>query len=86
MFLRISAVSRLELEMQSVHGRRGATEIRITDNDPMIIGFTDRIKTVSEGEVPGVDLFRVEVNVASQRTAEREHPMVFRLLESVSNA
>ena len=52
----------------------------------MIIGFTERIKTVAEGEVPGVDLFQVEVNVASARTAEREHPMVFRLLETISNA
>ena len=52
----------------------------------MIIGFTKRIKTVSEGEVPGVDLFEVEVNVASLRTAEREHPMVFRLKESSTNA
>ncbi|CAI8002445.1 hypothetical protein GBAR_LOCUS3394 [Geodia barretti] len=44
-------------------GRRGATEIRITDNDPMIIGFTQRIRTVSEGQVPGVDLFQLEINV-----------------------
>ena len=52
----------------------------------MIIGFTKRIKTVSEGEVPGVDLFEVDVNVASLSTAEREHPMVFRLQESSTNA
>ena len=52
----------------------------------MIIGFNERIKTVSEGDVQGVDTFQVKVNVASQRTAEREHPMVFRLQESSTNA
>ncbi|CAI8013544.1 hypothetical protein GBAR_LOCUS8570 [Geodia barretti] len=67
-------------------GRRGATEIRITDNDPMIIGFTQRIRTVSEGQVPGVDLFQLEINVSSVRTAEREHPMVFRLQEASTTA
>ncbi|CAI8036861.1 hypothetical protein GBAR_LOCUS20652, partial [Geodia barretti] len=63
-------------------GRRGATEIRIIDNDPMIIGFTQRIRTVSEGEVPGEELFQLEIDVESVRTAEREHPMVFRLQEA----
>ena len=51
-----------------------------------MIGFTERFQTVSEGNVPGVDLFQIQVNVASQRTAEREHPMVFRLQESSTNA
>ncbi|CAI8047960.1 hypothetical protein GBAR_LOCUS26512 [Geodia barretti] len=68
------------------HGRRGATEIRITDNDPMIIGFTERILTVAEDEVPGVDSFPLQINVASARTAEREHPMEFRLQEASTNA
>ena len=87
-------------------GRRGAVEIKITDNDgkfvvslysicrntycvrllAMIIGFTERIRTVSEGQVRGVDLFQLQINVTSARTAEREHPMVFRLQESVTNA
>ncbi|CAI8022403.1 hypothetical protein GBAR_LOCUS13163 [Geodia barretti] len=67
-------------------GRRGATEIRITDNDPMIIGFTQRIRTVSEGQVPGMDMFQLEINVESVRTAEKEHPMLFRLQETSTNA
>ena len=52
----------------------------------MIIGFTQRIRTVSEGQVPGVDLFQLQINVESVRTAEREHPMVFRLQEASTNA
>ena len=52
----------------------------------MIIGFTQRIRTVSEGQVPGVDLFQLEIDVESVRTAEREHPMQFRLQESSTNA
>ena len=52
----------------------------------MIIGFTERIRTVSEGQVPGVDLFQLEINLASARTAEREHPMIFRLQEPSTNA
>ena len=52
----------------------------------MIIGFTERIRTVSEGEVPGVDLFQLQINVTSLRTSEREYPMGFRLQESISNA
>ena len=52
----------------------------------MIIGFTTRVRTVSEGQVPGVDLFQLVINVASERTAEREHPMVFRLQESSTTA
>ena len=52
----------------------------------MLIGFTERIRTVSEGEAPGVELFEVEINAASLRTAEREHPMVFILQESSTNA
>ena len=52
----------------------------------MIIGFTERIRTVSEGQEPGVDLFQLEINLASARTAEREHPMIFRLQEPSTNA
>ena len=52
----------------------------------MIIGFTQRIRTVSEGQVPGVDLFQLEINVETVRTAERDHPMVFRLQEASTNA
>ena len=52
----------------------------------MVIGFTQRIRTVSEGAVPGVDLFQLQINVSSMRPAERVHPMLFRLLESRTNA
>ena len=52
----------------------------------MVIGFTQRIRTVSEGAVPGVDFFQLQINVSSLRPAERRHPMVLRLLESWTNA
>ena len=46
----------------------------------MVIGFTQRIQTVCEDEaLPGDDFFSIEIGVATLRTAEREHPMVFRL-------
>ena len=49
----------------------------------MIIGFTERIRTVSEG---AVDAFPLQINISSLRTSEREHPMVFLILESRTNA
>ena len=52
----------------------------------MVIGFTQRIRTVSEGAVPGVDLFQLQINISSMRPAERRHPMLFRLQESSTNA
>ena len=52
----------------------------------MIIGFTERIQTVSEGHKGAVDLFPLQINVSSLRTSEREHPMLFRLLECCTNA
>ena len=46
----------------------------------MVIGFTQRVQTVCEDEaLPGEDFFHIEIGVATLRTAEREHPMVFRL-------
>ena len=36
--------------------------------------------------LPGEDFFQIEIQVATLRTAEREHPMVFRLQMSVSTA
>ena len=46
----------------------------------MVIGFTQRTLTVCENEtLPGEDFFRIKIGVATLRTAEREHPMVFRL-------
>ena len=52
----------------------------------MVIGFTQRIRTVSEGQEGAVDLFQLQINVSSLRSAERVHPMHFRLLESSTNA
>ena len=52
----------------------------------MVIGFTQRIRTVSEGQEGAVDLFQLQINVSSLRSAERVHPMVFRILESRTNA
>ena len=100
----------VDISCLGTHGTRGATEIRIADNDreftytfvdsfkfynwalviiagfiplslsAMVIGFTQRIRTVCEDEaVPGEDFIPIEIGVATLRTAEREHPMVFRL-------
>ena len=53
----------------------------------MIIGFTERRKTVSEGIVSeGIDEFLLTYNVAALRTSERDHLMTFRLLEDISTA
>ena len=46
----------------------------------MIIGFTERSRTVSERQSPpGFDLFPLPIGVATLRRAERKHPMKFRL-------
>ena len=46
----------------------------------MIIGFTQRVRTVCECDAhEGDDLFSIHIEVATLRLAEREHPMVFRL-------
>ena len=53
----------------------------------MIIGFTERRRTISEGIVPeGEDEFRLTYNVSALRTSERDHSMTFRLLEGISTA
>ena len=53
----------------------------------MIIGFTERRRTVSEGIVPsGFDEFRLTYDVAALRISERHHLMTFRLLEGISTA
>ena len=49
----------------------------------MIIGFTQRRKTVSEGDaLPGAESFQLPIPLATLRTAEREHPMDIRLFGS----
>ena len=52
----------------------------------MAIGFTQRIRTVSKGAVPGVDFFQLQINVSSLRPAETRHPMEFHIMESRTNA
>ena len=53
----------------------------------MIIGFTTRSQTVSEGDAPpGSDFNRLTIGVATERTSERIHTIVFRHLESASTA
>ena len=50
----------------------------------MIIGFSERRSTVSEGNAE--EHFRVPIGIATLRTAEREHPMNIRLQVSSSTA
>ena len=53
----------------------------------MIIGFTSRSQTVSEGDAPfGFDFNRLTINVVTERTSERNHTIVFRHLKSASAA
>ena len=52
----------------------------------MVIGFTQSVRTVCECDVTeGEDLFPIDIEVATLRLAEREHPIVFRL-QSVGTA
>ena len=48
----------------------------------MVIGFTERRRTVSEGLVPGVDEFPLAIDIATLRVSEREHRMLYRVLSS----
>ena len=53
----------------------------------MIIGFTSRSQTVSEGDAPPrTDFNRLTIGVGTERTSERVHTIVFRHLESASTA
>ena len=53
----------------------------------MIIGFTSRSQTVSEGDAPPRSDFNdLRIDVATERISERIHTIVFRHLESVSTA
>ena len=53
----------------------------------MIIGFTSRTVYVSENDAgPGFDVFQLPIEVVTVRTAEREHPMIFRVQEASSLA
>ena len=49
----------------------------------MVIGFTERRQTVSEGDgVPGTDEFPLQIDVATLRVSEREIGILYRLLSS----
>ena len=48
----------------------------------MVIGFTERRRTVSEGLFPGVDEFELQIDVATLRVSDREHRMLYRVLSS----
>ena len=49
----------------------------------MVIGFTQRRQTVSEGYTPpGGDSFSLEINVAPMHFSEVEHRMVYRVLST----
>ena len=53
----------------------------------MIIGFTSRSQTVSEGDAPpGSDFNELRIDVATERTSERIHTIVFRHFEIASTA
>ena len=53
----------------------------------MIIGFTTRSQTVSEGDAPPrYDFNSLTIDVATERTSERVHTIIFRHLESASTA
>ena len=53
----------------------------------MVIGFTQRMRTVSEGDsIEGGDILTIDIDIATQRPSEREHPMVFRVDVSASTA
>ena len=46
----------------------------------MVVGFTQRIRTVSESDAPEEEeFFTIDINVATLGLTEREHPMVFRV-------
>ena len=50
----------------------------------MIIGFTQRRQTVSEGENPGYDFFFVSIDVATLRVSEREYTLLYQVFSSGS--
>ena len=51
----------------------------------MVIGFTQRRQTVSEGDTPlGGDSFPLEINVAPRNFSEIVHRMVYRVLSTGS--
>ena len=45
----------------------------------MFIGFTQRIRSISESDVPEGKYLYIRIALATLRLAERVHPMIFRL-------
>ena len=52
----------------------------------MIIGFTRTVCVPENNTEPGFDIWFLPIEVATLRTAEREHPMIFRVQEASSTA
>ena len=53
----------------------------------MVIGFTQRMRTVSESDAPEEEeFFTIDIDVATLRPSEREHTMAFRVQLSASTA
>ena len=48
----------------------------------MVIGFTERRRTVSEGLFPDSDEFPLQIDIATLRVSERLHRMLYRVLSS----
>ena len=49
----------------------------------MFIGFTERMRTVSEADVfPGDDIFNLRVDVSTERVSEREHRILYQVIPS----
>ena len=48
----------------------------------MVIGFTERRRTVSESDVPVADSLQLLINVSTLRVSEREYRMLYRVLSS----
>ena len=52
----------------------------------MVIGFTSRSQTVSEGDSLGADLFPITINITANRISERVHLFFLRYQEVTSSA
>ena len=75
---------KLKLQIMTVSKKIIYIDIIIHDESlvVMVIGFTEERQYVSENQVPGVDSFLVNIDLATLRVSEREHRMLFRLLSS----
>ena len=61
--------------------------VNISHATVMVIGFTERSRTVSASMAPpAADTFPLAMPLATLRRAERDHPMIFRLQVSISSA